>query len=53
MADGTWRSFDKTSYVFHVFQHFFSLISLIMPEIYRNECHDNYLVPIYPHTPTN
>ena len=24
MADRTWRCFDKTSYVFHVFRHFFS-----------------------------
>ena len=50
MVDRTWRRFDKTSYVFHVFRYVFFLISLIMHESYRNECHDNYLVTIYRHT---
>ena len=44
MADRTWRRFDKTSYVFHVFRSFFFLISLIMHESYRNECRDNYYI---------
>ena len=46
MADRTWSRFDKTSYVFHVFHHILFLISLIMHELYKNECHDYYLVLI-------
>ena len=53
MVDKTWRCFDKTSYVFHVFRNLFFLISLITHDSYRNECHDNYLVPICPHIATN
>ena len=53
MADRTWRRFDKTSNVFHVFRYFSFLISLITHESYRNECYDYYLVPICPRTVTN
>ena len=39
--------------MFSMFFAIFFLISLIMHESYRNECHDNYLVPIYSHTGSN